>query len=171
MPPLAIPPDATPAPHHRPDVPSRSASPHDTPGSVSHRPPVDRHAICTRRRRRRCGCGASCDARAGDMISGTASSREGRPSRSSRNPQAAAAPLPLLDACVCAAVGLPSTRSSSPASWGRGSHLRMASGALAGVADRVQAHVVGAEEVIHTPSSRTRRHRLHSQWRSTTPTS
>ena len=98
-------------------------------GAGGSAPSVDRHAICTRRCRRRCGCGASCDARAGVMISGTASGRESRPSRSSRNPQAAAAPLPLLDASrLRRGVGLPSTRSSSPGVMGRASYLSVASG-------------------------------------------
>ena len=89
---------------------------------------VDRHAICTRRRRRRCGCGASCDARAGDMISATASGRKSRPSRSSRNPQAAAAPLPLLDASRLRC-GSACPRQDRPLPrHGRVSHLSVASG-------------------------------------------
>ena len=85
--------------------------------------------FCTRRRRRRCGCGSSCDARAGVMISGTASGRESRPSR---RVAATHKQLPRRFRSstlrVCGAGRLASTRSSSPGVMGRVSHLSVVSG-------------------------------------------
>ena len=151
------PPSPPPTPRRRPRAcPARPGTTRPEPRSrrpVSYPPPaggVDRHAICTRRRRRRCGCGASCDARAGVMISGTASGRESRPSRSSRNPQAAAAPLPLLDDSRLRCGSACPPRSSSPGVMGARIPPQRGQRPLVGVADRVQAHVVAAQRKLST---------------------
>jgi len=64
----------------------------------SFRPLVDRHAICTRWRHRRCGRDGLDLVRAGGLIRAMVPAQESRPAPSTGTRQTSCAPLPLLDA-------------------------------------------------------------------------